>query len=68
MDSEGMAWQLRNGQDQELAEARVLADILKKYYGQPLANARYYGNGAYSKLEPQERAAIDMYIMDNRLA
>jgi len=67
MDSEALVWQLRNGQDQEAAEAQVVADILRKYRGQLVADTRYYGNGAYAKLEPHEQAAIDMYIMDNKL-
>lgn len=67
MESEGEVWQLRNGQDQEEVEAKVVADILRKYRGQIVADTKYYGNGAYSKLEPCEKAAIDMYIMDNKL-
>jgi hypothetical protein len=67
MDGEGMAWQFRNGQDQQAVEEKITGEILRKYQGNIVADTRYRGNGAYGKLEPQQRAAIDMYLMDNFL-
>ncbi len=64
MDNEGMAWQFRKGQDQEAVEGDVTNQILKKYRGNPVADTRYKGNGAYGDLEPQQKAAIDIYLMD----
>lgn len=65
LDGECDTWALRNGQDPDIVASKVTLKIMKKYHGNQVAKTGYKGDGAYSKLDPQYKAAVDLYIMDN---
>lgn len=65
MDCECKAWVLRRGQDPDIAASKVTLELMKKYRGNIVSKTAYSGTGAYSRLDPEQKAAVDLYIMNN---